>query len=429
MGQRLKVDSKIGSRVEITSTNSPSPLPRWVSCAVVAVASANVLGCIALAVVLGRGGNLTVDMAGFTGPYSRAAAMLAAFDGVCCPVAGAFLASRRPRHPVGWLLLLIGAGLLLANAATTIAEAGYNGKTIHPLLLEKVALVATGPLEVTAVMVPLLIAVFPSGVVAPGWRRWALAGGAVAGVIDAIALMLRPKLQAGSEWFSNPIGIPALRGATAVAVPAATIALVILAFGVAGDLIVRWHRSTGIVRQQMRYFGEAVVVVLLCLFSIPLLRALGAPVSLAWDLWFAVALDAFAVATGLAVARFRLYEIDRVVSRTLGYAILTGLVVGVYAGTVALVTKVMGFSSPIAVAASTLAAVAVFNPARKRVQRAVDRRFNRVRYDAAATVAAFTVRLRDAVDLDTIQSDLANVLREAFEPAHISVWIRERRPV
>ncbi len=129
---------------------------------------------------------------------------------------------------------------------------------------------------------------------------------------------------------------------------------------------------------------------------------------------------------GLGILKYRLYDIDRLISRTLSYAVVTGLVVGVYVGIVTLATKTLGFHTPVAVAASTLAAVALFNPLRLRVQRIVDRRFNRARYDAVATVAAFTAQLRDAVDLETVRTELLEVVNRAVEPAHASVWIRRR---
>jgi small basic protein len=122
--------------------------------------------------------------------------------------------------------------------------------------------------------------------------------------------------------------------------------------------------------------------------------------------------------------KYRLYEIDRIISRTLAYAIVTGLLVGVYVGLVLLATEVLRFSSPVAVAASTLAAAALFNPLRRRVQRIVDRRFNRAHYDAEATVAAFTARLRDAVEIDAIRADLLDAVTRAVEPTHASVWIK-----
>ena len=128
----------------------------------------------------------------------------------------------------------------------------------------------------------------------------------------------------------------------------------------------------------------------------------------------------------MAVLRYRLYEIDRIISRTLAYAIVTGLLVGVYAGLVLLTTQVFGVHTPVAVAASTLAAAALFNPLRQHVQRAVDRRFNRARYDAEQTVAAFAARLKDAVDPDTVRDDLAGVVHQALEPASVSLWISQR---
>jgi hypothetical protein len=134
-----------------------------------------------------------------------------------------------------------------------------------------------------------------------------------------------------------------------------------------------------------------------------------------------------AVAIGIAVLRYRLYDIDRVISRTVAYAIVTGLLAGIYAGLVLLATQVLGIHASVAGAAATLAAAALFNPVRRRVQKAVDRRFNRARYDADKTVAAFAAHLKDAVDLDSVRDDLAGVVHQALEPAHVSVWISERR--
>jgi hypothetical protein len=132
------------------------------------------------------------------------------------------------------------------------------------------------------------------------------------------------------------------------------------------------------------------------------------------------------VSIGVAVLRYRLFDIDRIISRTLAYAIVTGLLVGVYAGLVLLATRVVSITAPVAVAASTLAAAALFNPLRRRVQRVVDRRFNRARYDAGRTVAAFAARLQDTVDLDSVRDDLAGVVQQALEPAHVSVWLSQR---
>jgi hypothetical protein len=137
-----------------------------------------------------------------------------------------------------------------------------------------------------------------------------------------------------------------------------------------------------------------------------------------------VGLLALPACIGVAVLKYRLFDIDRLISRTLAYAVLTGLLVGVYAGLVLLAIEVLRLSSSVAVAVATLAAAALFNPARIRVQRLVDRRFNRARYDAEQMVAAFAASLKDAVELDVVQAGLAGTVRAAQEPAHLSVWIR-----
>jgi predicted transposase YbfD/YdcC len=140
------------------------------------------------------------------------------------------------------------------------------------------------------------------------------------------------------------------------------------------------------------------------------------------DLGFVV----LAVCVSVAILRYRLYDIDRIISRTLAYTLVTGLLVGIYAGIVLLATRVLSVSSPVAVAASTLAAAALFNPLRRRVQQAVDRRFNRARYDADQAVMAFAARLKDAADLDSVRDDLAHVVSRSLEPAHLSVWVSHR---
>ena len=125
----------------------------------------------------------------------------------------------------------------------------------------------------------------------------------------------------------------------------------------------------------------------------------------------------------VGILKYRLYDIDRIISRTLAYAVVTGFLIGVYAGLVLLATSVLAFSSSVAVAAATLTAAALFSPLRRRTQRVVDRRFNRSRYDAEETTAAFAGRLKEAVDLDSVHDDLVNVVQQVLEPAHLSVWI------
>ena len=133
---------------------------------------------------------------------------------------------------------------------------------------------------------------------------------------------------------------------------------------------------------------------------------------------------AFPVSMGAGILKYRLYDIDRIISRTLAYAIVTGLLVGMYAGLVLLATRLLTFRTPVAVAAATLTATALFNPLRRRVQHIVDRRFNRTRYDADRIIAAFAARLQDAIDVDTVHAALHGAAYQALEPEHASVWIR-----
>jgi hypothetical protein len=137
---------------------------------------------------------------------------------------------------------------------------------------------------------------------------------------------------------------------------------------------------------------------------------------------------ALPVALGIGILKFRLYEIDRIISRTLAYAIVTGLLVGVYAGLVLLASRVRPFSSEVAVAGSTLVAAALFNPLRRRVQHRVDRRFNRARFDAELTVAAFAARLQDATERDVVRADLTGTAHRALEPVSISLWLADDSP-
>jgi hypothetical protein len=141
-----------------------------------------------------------------------------------------------------------------------------------------------------------------------------------------------------------------------------------------------------------------------------------------------VCLCALPASIAVGILKYRLFDIDRLISRTLAYALLTGLLVGIYAGLVLLATQVLGFSAPVAVAGSTLIAAALFAPLRRWLQRLVDRRFNRARYDVDRMVAAFADRLKDAVDLDAVRGDLTEVVHGAPEPAHVMLWINGSGP-
>jgi hypothetical protein len=189
--------------------------------------------------------------------------------------------------------------------------------------------------------------------------------------------------------------------------------------------VVSYLRSSGERRLQLKWLvGGSAIAVIGGVLSVSLSDSGSEILRVVSGIAFAGIL-ALPVGMGVAILKYRLYDIDRLISRTLAYAVVTALLVGMYAGLVLLATRVLSFASPVAVAASTLAAAALFNPLRQRVQRVVDRRFNRARYDADRTVAAFATRLQEAVDLDTVRAELAGVIQYALEPAHVSVWIAD----
>jgi hypothetical protein len=182
--------------------------------------------------------------------------------------------------------------------------------------------------------------------------------------------------------------------------------------------IPKYRRSTGDRRLQLKWLYSGAAIFIVCL-GIGVLESTGPIVS---DV-LAVGVAALPIALGVGILKFRLYEIDRIISRTVSYALVTGLIVGVYVGVVTLTTDVLDFSSSVGVAASTLVAAVLFNPVRRRAQRLVDKRFNRARYDAEATVAAFADAMRSSADLPSVQGELVTTVNQAFEPVHVSVWV------
>jgi hypothetical protein len=208
-------------------------------------------------------------------------------------------------------------------------------------------------------------------------------------------------------------------GLLAVAGPLGLGLIVVIVLSFVAHQVFSWRRATGERRQQLKWLATGAAVTLVVVVA-----SLGFSSTPVVGEILGIGLAALPVGIGVGILKYRLYEIDRIISRTLAYAIVTGLLVGIYAGLVLLATQVLQFHSSVAVAISTLTAAALFNPLRRRVQHAVDHRFNRARYDADQTVTAFAARLKDAVDLDSVRADLAAVVENALEPAHVSVWVR-----
>ena len=328
---------------------------------------------------------------------------------------GALVAARTGNR-LGWLFLFAAAAGAVSLAAEAYAARAPADRLPGAAWAGWIFTVVLGIVATLFFLVPLL---FPDG--RPPSRRWWPV--VWIAIIDALVQMVTVALSDAN--FSN--NFPGLRDPVTVVSPLGTaynqaeaVGLLVLLAGVI-SIIVRFRRSGQEERLQLKWFMYASAVA-----AVPIVVAaqLANDPLLEWEIVFPL----FPVAVGIAILKYRLYDIDRIISRTLSYAIVTGLLVGLYAGLVLLATQVLRFHSTVAVAAATLVAAALFAPLRRRVQHVVDRRFNRVRYDADQTVAAFAARLRDAVDLDTVRSDLLTVVSHAVEPAHLSVWTARRNP-
>jgi hypothetical protein len=348
-------------------------------------------------------------------------------------VVGFIVAWRRPRNPLGWLMLGAVAFLILSSDASSYAVADYRLRH-GDLPLGWVAVLLQPTWAPAIALFGLTVLLFPDGrLPSPRWRwmLWAylaVAAAWVGGVVIISAGAIighNVHVDSGGNLLilDHPTGSAAWWGVVqAVFFP---VLGVFWLASVAGQAL-SYRRSSGERRLQLKWLvGGSAVAVVGGVLGVPLSGSPSTILRIVGSLGI-VAVLALPVSVGVAILKYRLYDIDRIISRTLAYAIVTGLLVGVYAGLVLLATQVFRFHTPVAVAASTLAAAALFNPLRRRVQRVVDRRFNRARYDADQTVAAFAARLKDAVDLDTVRDDLAGVVHQALEPAHVSVWISQR---
>jgi hypothetical protein len=361
------------------------------------------------------------NLATATGPQSAASVAFAAV--------GLVVAQHRPRNPIGWLMLGVGAGILLYTDTGLYNVISY--RLGHRLPAAPAVLLLFQASEPVLGLLPLVILAFPDGRLPSRRWRWIVRCYLLVALAD-LAVLIQMGIYALTSHHTavDPGGQLELathvRGYQAVSAPVALIFAALWLIAVVYQML-RWRRSAGEARQQLNWLmaGGAAA-----LASFGLAAALGAAPGI-WRVLSDVVLVGIAalpVGMGVAILKYRLYEIDRIISRTLAYAIVTGLLVGVYAGLVLLSRLVFAASSPVAVAASTLAAAALFNPLRRRVQTAVDRRFNRVRYDADRMVEAFAVRLKDHTDLDTVRSALAFAVSQALEPAHVTVWnVRHER--
>ncbi len=334
------------------------------------------------------------------------------------PVTGFVLASRRPENRIGWLFLVAGLALGLSGFS--------NQYALHALVADRgsfpagqvFAWLSNWTWVIAVAALAFLFLLFPTGQLRS--RRWRRAAWFVGGAFALTTVCTA--IGASTEWANpftlsgpgSPGGLTTLFFLTAAFLISAALLVSVAA------LVVRFAKSSGEERLQLKWCAAAALVLVVVFVASIWVN------SAAVNVLQSVAFLCLWTAIATAVLKYRLYEIDRIISRTLAYAIVTGLLIGLYAGLVLLATHVLSFSSPVAVAAATLAAAALFSPVRRRVQRVVDRRFNRARYDADMTVALFAAHLKDAVNLDSVRDDLASVVQRALEPAHVSVWISQR---
>jgi len=395
-----------------------APFARWP--AVLAVG----LGCLAVALVAA-----TFPLSSMAGQQSTQNIATGLIE-LAFAAVGLLVALRQPRNPMGWLLLAGGLLIALNFAASFYADLDY--RLGHHLPLGAVALVLQPSWAPAIVSFGLVVLLFPDGTLPSPRLRWVLrvylglgtvwAGGAVAITVGAIAAgQVRVDSSGNLVSLDNPRGDTAWWGI--VQTVFFGLLMVVIVASLAGQAV-RFKRSRGERRQQLKWLlsGTAVAGPGLGL-SIAFGSATGVLAAVG-DLGFAM-VAALPLGIGVAVLRYRLYDIDRLISRTLAYGAVTALLAGAYAGLVLLATRELRFSSEVAVAVSTLAAAAAFNPVRRWVQHAVDRRFNRARYDADLIVAAFAARLQDTADLDATTLDLSETVQQALEPEHLSLWIGE----
>jgi hypothetical protein len=337
---------------------------------------------------------------------------------------GGLIADRYPRNPVGWLFCAVGIGFGAGDFVSEYADHLKNpGAT--PL-----AVLNTATAPASLLLLALAVMLFPNGhYLTPRWRR---AGTVLiaANVAISVVLALEPGPLSGHPGVDNPLGLDAAAGLLHALADASTLVYAATMLSALVAIVVRFRTVRGLEHQQLKWLALLGVSSVLVL---ALLLVLGQFVNLdtgaaqvAAGVVLGLVSTAPALATAIAILRYRLYDVDVVINRALVYGVLTAILGATYLGLVLLIGLAVGRSG-FAVAASTLGVAALFRPARARTQGVVDRRFYRRRYDAAHALAGFGARLRDQIELDALSEELRSVIRETVQPAHVSLWLRTPR--
>ena len=339
---------------------------------------------------------------------------------------GGFVAFRVPDNPVGWLLETAGLFAAVGIFGGTYANYDHAVSAGLPLVAPIAWLSGWTVLSAIGLLVIYVPMLFPTGrFLSSRWRAFGLAG-IVGAVASVLAAGFTPGPLSSTPWIENPLGIPGATDTLATVALASNLATPVFFGGAIVSVFVRYRRAPQIERQQLKWFG---LVAGFAVVSLVLAIPNDGPVSdIAWDVGLTT-LALLPVAIGIAVLRYRLWDIDRVISRTLGWALVSGLLAGLFAIAVVTLEDILAGltqGQTLAVVGSTLFAAALFGPLRERVQRAVDRRFDRARYDGERVVAAFGERLRNRVDPSGVEHEIAVTVRDALRPGSAALWVRRR---
>ncbi len=352
---------------------------------------------------------------------------------------GAILVIRRPNNRIGWTLFASGAAFAILLTPSIHATATQFVDGSAPAVEAALAILTAGATGMALFLLLFVLAlIFPSGRW-PGGRRgrilwWVF----IVAAASTVACFFKPTITVQLDNLPDPVAVrnplsvaPSLPVWGVLDPNVLTLPLVVLILGAVISLVVRFRRSAGVERQQLRWFVAAAAFLGLAITAGFTLAAIAPEIGHSGLNWIPVliAYPCVPIAIGIAVLRYRLYEIDRIVSRTISWTLTTGLVAALFAGLIvalqAVLTPVTDQNS-LAVAGSTLAAAALFQPIRRRVQSAVDHRFNRSRYDADHIVGGFATNLRGQTDLDQISGGVADAVTRALRPASVGVWMRPR---
>jgi hypothetical protein len=333
-------------------------------------------------------------------------------------VVGCVLVARRPDNRIGWIFTAVGlltTAAILAQGYTTYAYVTHPGPLPGRLFAAWVFTWIWLPIGMLTVVFPLLL--FPTGrSLSARWRpvTWLAVGLTAAwSVVGA----LNPSLDVVNGTIPNPIGVSGADPNTGLAGTVLNSLMLFLLAATMVSLVVRFRRSRAVERQQLKWFAYAGALVVLAILSTNVLPTLG---NLPW-----VAVIALPISVGIAILRYRLYDIDRLINRTLVYGLLTAILGLGYAGAVLVLGQLFG---GVTQDPPSWAVAALFQPARRRIQQVVERRFNRRRYDAAKTVEAFSARLRDEIDLDALSAELLAVAHQTMQPTTAALWLRPSGP-